>query len=243
MTKDSHLGSLLKEWIKMLKDNGKLWKKDVKQWKKEHTQKLKDITRPKTYSHPGLAVDLRHMPSTCPCRASIQGYRGSSQYWWGGVAVETSSDNFQVIWRAIDATCWLGDMLKACNLVPWARKHTTAPTPQMGVCFNPDEYHCCSVYRVSFLCMVYFVKVFRIQSHERPKSTAKASWKELFYFRQLLVHQESCLFHALLSNLWLLWQWEGNTCTVVPILFSLALSCTTATLVPTWCQRLLVTGV
>ena len=45
-------------------------------------KKKKDITRSKAMNifRTGLAVDLRRMPSTCPCRASIQGYRGSSQY-------------------------------------------------------------------------------------------------------------------------------------------------------------------
>ena len=61
---------------------------ETRQQMKGNSQKMKDIARPKTTissnksfrSDPGLAVDLLHMPSTCPCRASIQGSRGSSQY-------------------------------------------------------------------------------------------------------------------------------------------------------------------
>ena len=61
------------------KDNGKLRKKHVKQEKEENERHHKA----KNNQHipdPGLAVDLRRMPSTCPCRASVQGYRGSSHY-------------------------------------------------------------------------------------------------------------------------------------------------------------------
>ena len=138
------------------KENGKVWKKHLKQWK-EDSQKMKDIARPKTTNifRTGLAVDLRRMPSTCPCRASIQGYRGSSQS-WGGLAVETLS-------------CWLGDTLKALSLGNMSTQtYSCAHSTNGFVCFNPrwmSLLRC--VFRLSYFvcCMLYVVKVLRMPSY------------------------------------------------------------------------------